>query len=231
MKPHVTLVTTLAVALFAVAAFAGAPLPGTYQSGDLGGTIPAGRYTEGWDAGGSAVSAGTTQNCASWDGATLGSSWRYTCGTQVAAGIVLSDNVDGNGNGNRTTACTFTGGTLWLAGNGPWAGGDSYIEYETVQYFGGVPVAAVTNVQSVAHFDHYPASCFSFSIANGTRMGTTDLGQVFPAGYPAMLDAACGATRSLGAWWTMSAVTLSINAGCTTPARHSTWGALKAIYR
>jgi len=240
MKRLATVVCIAAgLALAASAALAGPPLAGNYQSTDLGGTIPPGRYTEGWDAGGNAFSTGTTQNCGSWDGAVLGGVWRYTCGTQLAPSVVVSDHVDGSGNGNRTYASTYSGGTLWLNGSGPWANGDTdypghfdnYVEYETVQYVGGSPVASVTNVQTSAHFDRYPTLCLSFSIANGVRVATTDLGQSGPPDYPALLDPTCAATRTLGAWWNMNALTIAVGAGCSTPTRHATWGSLKAVYR
>jgi hypothetical protein len=224
--------------LAAATAFAGSPVPGNYQSTDLGGLIPVGRYTEGWDAGGGALSAQTTQNCGSWDGVTLGSVWRYTCGTQLANGVLIFDTVDANGNGNRTTACTYTGGIFWLSGTGPWANGDvdypgtfdSYVEYETVQYSNWVPISAVTNVQAVAHFDNYPVVCMGFSIANGSRVGTTDLGGVMPPDYPAMLDPSCSATRTEGAWWDMTSITITLTPDCATPVKASTWGELKAKY-
>jgi len=240
MKHLATMACVVAVlALAASAALAAPPLAGNYQSTDLGGSIPTGRYTEGWDAGGNAFTVGTTQNCDSWDGAALGAVWRYSCGTQLANSVIISDHVDGNGNGNRTYECTYSGGIFWLNGAGPWGAGDasypghfaSYVEFETVQYVGGVAIASVTNVQTTAHFDNYPAVCMAFSISNGTRVGTTDLGNVLPANFPALLDATCGATRSLGAWWNMTALTISITSGCTTPTKRSTWGSLKAVYR
>ena len=94
-----------------------------------------------------------------------------------------------------------------------------------------MPISAVTNVQSAAHFNNYASTCMTFSIANGTRVGTTDLGNVFPAGFPAMLDPTCGATRTLGAWWDMTALTISVTSNCATPTQTSTWGSLKARYR
>lgn len=233
------LLLVLAMALMATVAFAGAPLPGNYQSTDIGGPIPAGRYTEGWLPGGGALLAGTTLNCESWDGTALGTVWRYTCGTMVNPGLLILDTVDGSGNGNRTTMCTYVGGTLWLSGTGPWANGDAsypghfdtYVEYETVQYANWVPFAAITNVQTTAHFDDYPRSCMTFSISNGVRVGTTDLGNVKPPNYPDLLDPTCAPTRTLGAWWNMLSLTISISAGCETPTQHSTWGTLKALYR
>ena len=69
------------------------------------------------------------------------------------------------------------------------------------------------------------------SIGNGSRVGTTDLGNVMPAGYPAMLDPTCAPTRTLGAWWNFTSVTITLTPDCATPAKPSTWGSLKAIYR
>ncbi len=228
-----------AMGLLAAIAHAGAPSPGNYQSTDIGGTISAGRYTEGWLPGGGALLAGTTQNCGSWNGAALGTEWRYTCGTQLSNGVLTLDTVNGLGNGNRTFACTYTGGVFWLNGTGPWANGDpdypghfdSYVEYETIQYMNWVPIAAVTNVQTTAHFDAYPAQCMSFSISNGSRVGTTDLGNVKPPGYPDLLDPTCAPTRTLGAWWNMTSLTISITATCSTPTAPRTWGSVKVLYR
>lgn len=42
-----------------VAAIADAPLNGDYKSPDLGGPIDVGRYTEGWEVGGSATMPGS----------------------------------------------------------------------------------------------------------------------------------------------------------------------------
>jgi hypothetical protein len=226
--------------LVATVALAGPPVPGNYTSTDMGGPINVGRYTEGWLLGGSAISAGTTLTAESWNGATLGTEWRYTCGTMTAAAILIFDNVNAQGFGNRTYMCRFVGGTIWLSGTGPWANGDpdypgvidSYVEYETVQYNNWVPVSAITNVQATAHFDAYPNACMAFSISNGSRVGTTDLGNVKPAGYPDLLAAGtCAPTMTHGAWWNMMTLTLSISPSCATPTRAATWGSLKTMYR
>jgi hypothetical protein len=234
-----TLVILTALALTATASMAGPPLPGNYMSTDIGGTIPVGRYTEGWDVGGSAFTAGTTQNCGSWDGIALNGVWKYTCGTMLSPGVLIGGYVNAQGNGNRTYLCTYTGGTFWLSGTGPWANGDpdypgvfdSYVEYETVQYSNWVPISAITNVQSAAHFNNYETFCMGFSIANGSRVGTTDLGNVMPPNFPALLDPTCAPTRALGAWWDFTSITITLTPDCATPAKSSTWGSLKAIYR
>jgi hypothetical protein len=240
MKRLATTIAILAaLALTASASLAAAPLPGDYKSTDIGGTIPAGRYTEGWDLGGGALLGGTTQNCGSWDGTTLDGVWKYTCGTATGPAMLIGGYVSPQGNGNRTYMVTYTGGTFWLSGTGPWANGDpdypgvfdSYVEYETIQYSNWVPISAVTNVQSAAHFDNYGTFCMGFSIGNGSRVGTTDLGNVMPAGYPAMLTPACAPTRTRGAWWNFTSITIVLTPDCATSAKPSTWGSLKAIYR
>jgi hypothetical protein len=215
---------------------AGPPLDGDYQTPDLGGTLYYGRYTEGWDPGGGALETGTTLNAESWDGAALGTQWRYWCSTESAPAVLLIDSVNPTtGNGNRTYQKTFTGGYIWLSGSGPWANGDpdypgvidSYYEFETITYSNWVPIAAVTNVQAVAYFDNYPDQCMSFYIGNGTRVASTDLGDPIPPDYPDLLDPNCDPTRTDGAFWDFTAVTLSI-VGCATGTEPTTWGAIKS---
>ena len=101
---------------------------------------------------------------------------------------------------------TFEGGYIWLSGTGPWANGDadypgtinSYTEFETIQYTNWVPIAAVTNVQAIVQFDNYPELCMAFSIGNGSRVASTEVGETIPANYPDLLDPSCGATRTEG---------------------------------
>jgi hypothetical protein len=224
--------------LLAGASLAGPPLDGDYQSTDLGGPVYTGRYTEAWDAGGGPVLGGTTLNAESWDGAALATQWRYWCGTETSDGVLLVDNVNpSTGNGNRTYMKTFDGGYIWLSGTGPWANGDpdyygtidAYTEFETIQYSSWVPIAAVSNVQATAHFNDYPESCMTFYIGNGTRMASTEIGDPIPPDYPDLLDPDCNATRTEGAFWAFTSVTLSIY-GCSVSAEESSWGGIKSIY-
>lgn len=238
MKRSVTILAASCLLLAAGSVIAGPPLDGAYQSTDLGGPVYVGRYTEAWSTGGAAINAGTTLNAESWNGSALGTQWRYWCATEAANGVLLVNTVNGSGNGNRTYMKTFPGGYIWLSGTGPWANGDpdypgvidSYVEFETITYQNWVPIAAVTNVQAQAHFDNYPELCMSFYIGNGTRMTTTELGQPVPANYPALLDPSCAATRSLGAAWDFTSITLSI-VGCNVSTKESTWGGIKSIYK
>lgn len=235
MKFHA--IASLALILLATAALAQPPVNGAYDSTDLGGPAYVGRYTEGWDAGGGALNAGTVLNAASWDGMVLGSQWRYWCGVETGPALLLSNFVNAQGNGNRTYMKMFNGGYIWLSGSGPWAGGDAdypgvitnYAEFETITYQNWVPIAAVTNVQATAQFDAYPDMCMAFYIGNGTRVATTDLGETIPANYPDLLDTGCDAGRSEGAAWDFTSVTLTIDA-CTIPTEDTSWGSVKALY-
>ncbi len=217
--------------------FAAAPLSGDYQSTDLGGPVFVGRYTEGWDGGGGALGAGTTLNAESWNGSVLASQWRYWCSTEASPAVLLVNTVNASGNGNRTYMKTFFGGYIWLSGSGPWANGDpdyfgtidSYTEFETITYSNWVPIAAVTNVQAIAHFDDYPAQCMSFYIGNGSRVATTELSQPIPANYPGLLDPSCNDTRTEGAAWDFFTVTLSI-VDCTVGTEDASWGSIKSMY-
>ena len=237
MKHLAMVLCALLLFVFSGAALADAPLNGDYQSTDLGGPVYTGRYTEGFDPWGGATSYGTVINAMSWDGATLGTQWKYWCGVEIADAVLLTDTVNGMGNGNRTYMKTFVGGYIWLSGSGPWANGDpdypgvidSYYEFETIQYSNWVPIDATTNVQAVAHFDAYPDQCMAFYIGNGERVATTEIGETLPADYPELLDMDCNATRTDGAAWDFFTVTLSIT-GCAVSNEESSWGAIKSIY-
>jgi hypothetical protein len=238
MKRYV-IATAFCVLLLAGTSLAGPPLNGAYDSTDLGGVVYVGRYTEAWDGGGSggALLEGTTLHAESWDGMTLGSQWRYWCSTEGSDAQLLVNTVNAQGNGNRTYMKTFIGGYIWLSGTGPWANGDvdypgvidAYTEFETITYSNWVPIAAVTNVQATAHFDNYTALCMTFYIGNGTRVATTEIGETLPADYPDLLDPDCYATRTEGAAWDFTSITLSITS-CAVGTEESSWGAIKSMY-
>ena len=171
-------------------------------------------------------------------GANLGLQWHYWCSTQVTTPVLLVDNVDVNGNGNRTYMKTFVGGYIWLSGSGPWANGDpdypgmitTYVEFETIQYVAWERVAVVTNIQASAKFDNYPAECLNFDVGNGSEVGSTDFGDMQPATYPELLQqTTCAPGMPYGSWWDLFTLTLTIT-GCTTPVEEATWGSIKAIY-
>jgi hypothetical protein len=179
---------------------------------------------------------GNVANAESWDGMNLGTSWRYYC-PMLTMSTLLVDNVDGSGNGNRTYMKTYVGGYVWLSGSGPWANGDaqytgaitSYTEFETIQYSNNMRIAAVSNVQATATFDGYD-NCMNFAVGNMADVNNTDM-MMKPMDYPAFLESAnCDPTGTMGAWWDMFTLTLTIT-GCTVDTHDSTWGEVKALYR
>ena len=57
---------------------------------------------------------------------------------------------------------------------------------------------------------------------------------VKPATYPAFLARgllAADARHQFGTWGDVNDIIVVINADCATPARHSTWGTIKTMYR
>lgn len=226
-------ITLLALAI-ACPALAGAPLTGAWSTTDLGGPVPLGRYTEGWTSGG-AMLAGTTLNAASWDGVTLGGMWSYSCATEGSDAVLISDSVVA-GNGTRTWLKTFSGGTIWLSGAGPWGNGDAYYtgaidtytEYETLTYIGGNVIAARTNVSAVASIDGYDTACLGFSVGNGAKVGDTTGGMM--ANYPALLTTSCSPTAPNGAFWNFAQMTLYIST-CAVGEETTSWSSMKAMFR
>jgi hypothetical protein len=241
MKPSaIVLVCLFLISLSAGAVLAGPPLDGTYKSTDIGGPVDIGHYSEGYLDPNGATEVGTTLNAESWDGANLGLMWTYTCATIQFPPTLLSDTVDPvTGTGSRTYMKTFIGGWIWLNGTGPWGNGDpsyagpidSYVEFETHQYVNWVRVHAVTNVQAQAHFNNYPSTCLTFSVANGFEVGSTDFGQTKPASYPDLLTQTnCLPDAPNGAWWDMITLSLVIS-GCNVPSEEHTWGSVKELYK
>ncbi|MFQ5511189.1 MAG: hypothetical protein ACE5EO_05005 [Candidatus Krumholzibacteriia bacterium] len=221
----------------AVPAYAAAPLDGVYNSTDLGGTIPVGRYTESWTMPNGYLMTGNTVKAESYNGV-LGTVWRYECPSIAFAPMLIVDTVNPvTGNGNQTWMKTYTGGTFWLSGTGPWANAepeytgvvDTYVEFETIIFSSFNRVGAVSNVQATGHFNGFPGSCVSFAVGNGAWMSDTGI-MAKPPGFPPFLQKdTCTPTAVMGSWWTVSALTLTIS-GCAVPVEESTWGAIKSLY-
>lgn len=226
MKALVT--TILAGFLLAPAAFAANPNPGTYQSTDLGGSLLTGRAATSRTG----VNTGPNYilNTESWNGLALATQWWMRCAS--SPGYTVNNQLDGNGTGVIIYSSTFTGGRFHFE-PGPWAAAavegnlTSVTTNTTVQYVNFAPVASVVNGHATGMFDG--GCALTFVIANGVGVCETPYCPVKPADYPAFLDPNCDPTRMYGTWGNV--ITITMNIDCATPARPTTWGQLKTIYR
>lgn len=228
MKSLLTLLlVTATVAALAVPALAGAPVNGQYKS--EAGQVLHGRYSESYVAG-TPLTVGNTMNTQSWDGATLGTQYRFTCPSTASTVLVL-DLVFG-GNGQQIWQKTYTGGTFWLNGTGEaWDGGDAtytgtidtYIETVTIIFSGGVRVAATSNIAGSGSFNLYGNSCIQW-----TRNGADVMGASPPA-YPDYLSPNCAPGVGMGRSGNSTDFTINV-VNCVVPVDESTWGGIKALY-
>jgi len=230
-----TLLAVLATAtLTATAAFA-AVNTGTYQSTDLGGQLLTGRasvHRTGINSGLPHVLHGQ-----SWNGATLGTQWELRCATNNA-GFGTTDLRNASGTGVVIYTSAYQGGQFELFNTGgAWGDGVATLAtttvVSTVQFVNFIPVASVVNGNTSGVF---AGGCaLTFGIANGNGVGeTTSLNPAItkPADYPVFTDATCGpagAGQQFGTWGTVITLTMAID--CATPAKPSTWGSVKTLYR
>ncbi len=244
MKKTLLLLSGL-IALLVTPALAGPPQDGAYFSVDLGGVIQMGHGTESWPENfndGSWGEIGNTLQAQSWNGATLGAQWEVSCITLCADPVLMNDNLDANQTGYQTWRNEYCGGRLWMNGTGEaWDGGDAeywadivnFISYTTYQYYEGIIVGTIANINMTAVFDGYD-TCMEFVIANATGLGYTDidgdpLGNL-PPDFPAFMNANCSETGSRGVWGEISGVTVIIT-GCSTSTQETSWSSLKSLYR
>jgi hypothetical protein len=231
-----TLLAFLLTLLLAVPVLAGPPADGTYKSTDIGGTMLTGFYSETWNGG--PLSVGNTVNEESWDGAALGTQWKWFCAYVAAPPVLLWDGTSG-GNGTKIWQAVYVGGQAWFDGIGaPWDGGDAdytatvdtWIATVTELYSGGVEVGTVKTVNATASFVGYGDACIVLALSN---LEKHDDGAVLPPNYPDFMDGgSCTSfgTTGPGEWGEVDDITYSI-LGCTVRTEESTWGAVKARYQ
>jgi len=221
-------IVTAVLVIGSVAVYAGPPVSGTYKS--TNGDFDEGYEASSWGLGGY-LGTGNVLHAESWDGAALGGDWQVLC-PQVVAVTLVVDLVFG-GNGQRIYQIDYAGGTMVLGGTGPWAGGDAqytglidtYNEFRTVQYAGGVMVGAVSNHNVSAHLQGYTSSCMTWGIGNGVWLGNGAL----PANYPDYRNSSC-ISGGNGHYGEIRDLTISVQ-GCAVATEQSTWGGVKSIYR
>ncbi len=238
---HKGLIALGLVALLVVPIVAGAaPVSGTYKT--LFGTILPGKATESMPADLAEGQIGNMIWAESWNGAALGTNWKVMCPAVASAPVLVFDNVDVNGNGQRAWQTTYHGGTFVLASSGAWgvAGDPDYTGTVTSfgttvykQYSAGQIVGAVTNINLTGVFDHY-TGCFDMAIANAELYGYTPVG-LFPGATgpfpPFHGPVNCDVTGTHGTYWDAHDITLNIYGQCVVPNQPSSWGHVKSIYR
>jgi hypothetical protein len=198
------------------------------------GTMLAGRGSNSWSGpanGGNGV--GNVFNAQSWDGATLGTEWIFSCGVSTSQSV--TDNRI-NGTGNVLFTTIYGPGTFWLSKDGVW--GDNVNDYTgtttsltrqtTVSWVNGEPTAAVENAVTLGHFDDSDCS-LDFAISNAIGFGDTDA-LPFPAsGYPALLDTDCTSPRADGSWGDI--ISLSMQIHCPVSVQETSWSQTKVLYK
>lgn len=227
----VVLIGALFVCLVPLASQAGPPTFGVYNSNDIGGMMLTGRFSESFVGGPGQV--GNTIHALSYDTVNLGTQWRVQCPSIAMPPTVVSDTRVG-GTGDVVYNTVYTGGTFWLARNGPW--GDNTVDYTgtvtgftnvaTYQFVSGTLVGIRSNVTLSGVFDDYPG-VMEFAISNSATFGDTST-QPFPAGFPDLRDSSCATGPTDGAWGSVPNITLVIQeaVGIESPS----FGALKARF-
>jgi hypothetical protein len=235
IRTATTLVLLLAVLSVPALAQTNPPIIGTYKT--LAGSILPGRATLSSQNAGELNLPGQVIDAESYNGSVLAGQWKVSC-AQSGASTLLFDGVT-SGTGQRIYQTPFTGGTLWLAGGGPWGTGDaqytgsfSNFSVTTVQQIvGGQIVGIVANVSFTGMLDNY-ASCFTMAIANAELVGFAPNAPAEPGPFPAFLSPYdCNQTVTFGSYWDVHDITFSILGQCAVSAQQPTWGKLKNMYR
>ncbi len=238
MKRTATLLmTTCLIAGTAAIALAAQPTPGTYYSTDHPinpGQVLTGHGSNSWSTPNGNQNSDAVFNSDSWDGATLGTQWRYECGVSIGPETVQDNRVGGTGTVVYTV--NYSGGTFFLSKNGPWGDGVNDLTgtiggtttITTVQFVGGTPVGSRLNIDSSGSFDGSTCT-LRYVVSNGTGAGETDLGNVKGSDYPDFLDTSCLSTRIYGSWGVIQDIQMEID--CPTPNKPATWGTIKSQYK
>lgn len=226
------LMMLVVLAATATAARAGAPFNGIYKSSD--GDFNEGREGSWWRSGVDFLGIGNVLHAESWDGSTLGTDWKILCPEVVRVTLIVD--LTSGGTGQKIYQLDYRGGYLELSGSGPWGNGDAlytnlidtYYEFRTIQYVGGVKVGSVSDHQVTAHTALYGQKCITWGIGNGVWLADSAFP---PVNYPQYRDTSCSPIPlKTGHWGDIRDLTLTIQ-GCTVSTEQSSWGAVKAMYR
>jgi hypothetical protein len=231
------LLWVLLATVVAVPVMAGPPTQGVYYSTDIGGTVLEGRFSESW-VGMGPGQIGNTLNSMSFDGATLGTEWRFYCASIAVAPVLISDTRDASNTGEVVWKTDYDGGLFWLSKDGPWGDGlNDYTGFVTLMkvtttyhYVLGQVLGIRSNVTLSGQFDDYD-DCLEYVINNTAVFGDTDNNGPLPADYPPFMDANCQTgILNEGAWGSVTEIAMQIVGSCTLPVETTTWGSVKALY-
>ena len=244
----VTILLVVAIILVAASTFASYPDNiGIFST--LNGNLQPGRASETWCGElGAPVSPGQPGNminAASWDGVQLSAQWEIWGMTIDANGATLiSDTVNGSGQGQRTYQTGYDGGQFWLSGSGAWTTDDvelsgsvhDFLAFTTITFVGGNPVSQTSNITFTGQFHDCPefAECvIEFAIANTILVWNSNLSLTMPLDYPMFLcsncpSLVCGSDAS-GELSQANDIMLSIN--CAVASEQVSWSSLKDMYR
>jgi hypothetical protein len=154
--------------------------------------------------------------------------------------VLLSDDVDASGNGQRVFARPYIVSTslIYLGWGGPWGSDaahplfgrlDSFVDRVTIQYAGGVPVSTTLSAQGVGHFFNYPDYTVTIEVGQGVLLATGRVLDIDPNSGQFYLPG-CVPGPANGARWEVTAITITID-GPAVPTRRDSWGRIKTSYR
>lgn len=210
--------------LIAAAAYAGAPLQGSYggvQTDD-------GRYAESFAAANGFATAGNVNQTASDDLANpLGYQWSYSCPEIQTPNLLQVIGFQEQWEFIFDTA----NATFYLRGTGEaWDNGDAFYtgvidEFTETGWnilFAGSWTAWNSDVAWSGHFDApYEETCITWTANNVMASNYT---------YPGWVQNDCSTPRAYGTTGNQTNVTIDIH-DCLVPVQESTWGAIKDLYK
>lgn len=233
------LVLSVMLVLGVSAAYAQAPLDGTYKTQDN--DFLEGRYSIAWPGGNTYQDANNLLHAESWDSnnGALGSQWKIVCPYIVSVQMLyhVVPNPADPTSYVEGWLVTYAGGTVWLDGSGPWGGGDpsytgnitSCVSTRGLTVTSGNVVALDMNQSMSADIVGYASDCVTFGIGNTAWLGDTAQQGPKPADFPAFLDSNCDPNGTAGHWGTATDLTITVQ-GCEVGTEETSWGAVKSLY-
>jgi hypothetical protein len=175
---------------------------------------------------------GNTLNAQSWDGAALGTQWRFSGMSIDANGAVeTASDVNAMGFGWIDYLTSYEGGRFWLSGSEAWSDGTDLEGDVTlcsvtarVTLVAWQPVMLISNITIVGVFD-LCQECSIGIAANSERVWMTGDPGAMPGSYPPFLCSADSGELHY-------TCCMDVDIMCSvTGTEESTWGAIKEMHR